>query len=131
MQYGMERIGSVIGVIMINEIVMYGELIMFGLVAFVREVYHPWMSLVLVIVLTLIVLLIVHSVLMGIFNKSIRWYHKALYWLPVIKTIGIDRFRHGHKIGAVWGLEEGYKLLGNPKKLKRRKILKALEMAGI
>jgi len=116
---------------MINEIVIYSESIMFGMVAFVREAYHLWVSLAFVVALALIVLLILYSVLMGLFNKSLRWYHKVLYWLPVIKIIGDVQFRKGHKIGAVWGLEEGCSLSGNPKKLKQRKIVRALERAGI
>ena len=116
---------------MVDTVVMYGEMIMFGLVAFLRDVYHPWMALVVVCVLVLLVMLVVHSVAMGIFNKSIRWYHKVLYWLPVIKTIGIDRFRHGHKIGAVDGITEGYNLKGSRKKLKRGKVVKAFERLGV
>ena len=116
---------------MIDIVVMYGEAMAFGLVAFLREVYQPWMALVIVGILALLVLLIVYSILMGLFNKSLRWYHKALYWLPVVKHIGSLQFRKGHKIGAVWGLQEGYKLLGNPKKLKQRQIVRALKKAGI
>ena len=116
---------------MIDNIVMYGELIMFGVVAFLRESYQTWMAIALVGVLALMALLFVYSVLMGIFNKSLRWYHKVLYWLPVIAFIGNVQFRKGHKIGAVWGLQEGHKLSGNPKKLKQRVIVRALKKAGI
>lgn len=59
-------------------------------------------------------------------------YHNLLYRLPVIKTIGRIQFMRGNKLGATWGLEEGYRLGGGRgSKLKQRKIARALKHAGL
>ena len=117
---------------MIDNLVMYGELIIFGVINYLHRVYQPWMAVAVVAVLALMALLFVYSVLMQLFNHSQRWYHKVLYLLPAVKSCGQWMFRKGHRVGAVWGFEEGYKSKGiSPKKLKHGKIVRALERAGM
>ncbi len=76
--------------------------------------------------------LLAYVLLASLFNETIYWYHKWLYRLPVIKFIGKNQFKRGHRFGATWGLEEGHKLgSGGSRKLPQRKIKRALERAGM
>jgi len=107
------------------------ELYLFRLMDFMKQIYEPWMALAMGAILIIIMLGLIGSVIMWIFNDKLRWYHRMFYWLPVIKLIGTQQFRRGHRTGAEWGLGEGYILGSGGKKLKQRKIARALIKAGI
>ena len=76
-------------------------------------------------------MLFVFVVAMWIFNHKVRWYHKALYWVPIIKFIGINQYKRGYYMGAREGLVKGAEIGNSGKKhLKQRKLSRALEQTG-
>jgi len=75
--------------------------------------------------------LVLYVLISWAFNQSVCWYHRLLYMLPVIKFLGTRQFRRGHRAGAIFGYDEGYTAGSKGKKMKQRKIERALKRAGI
>lgn len=117
----------------IDGIQEYSEQILFSIVEAMRNAYAPWMALALAGVAGVFALLTIYFILMWAFNHKQRWYHKVIYWFPVVKSCGNWMFRKGHGVGAVWGYEQGYKSNSGRgvKKLKHGKIVRALKNAGM
>ncbi|MCK4579132.1 MAG: hypothetical protein KAU50_10105 [Candidatus Marinimicrobia bacterium] len=63
-------------------------------------------------------------------GARVRWYPHVLYRLPVIKTIGKFQYARGHRLGARWGLGEGYQLM-TKRRLSQRQIERAMKRAGV
>lgn len=63
--------------------------------------------------------------------EVMRWYHRLFYAIPIVQDLGLYQMRRGHHRGASWGLEEGHRLAGNPKKMSQRKIARAMKGAGV
>ena len=58
------------------------------------------------------------------------WYHRILYWIPAIKTIGQRQYLRGVKWGSDWGVREGFNMVKAKGKLSQRKINRAVERSG-
>jgi len=61
-------------------------------------------------------------------KRRMRWYHRLIYRIPVVKSIGKYQCRKCLRAGAAWGLEEGARLVG--KRISQRKIRRAMDKCG-
>ena len=66
-----------------------------------------------------------------IYYTEMRWYHRLLYAIPVIRSIGASQFRRGHSAGAKWGLEEGHNLATKHRRVSQRDIVRAVQSCGV
>ena len=61
----------------------------------------------------------------------IRWYHKLLFRIPIIRTCTDAQLRHGYKEGVLKGATELSKVDGKHRNLSQRKLKRVLARAGI
>ncbi len=67
-------------------------------------------------------------------QPRLRWYHRLLYRLPVVRTIGYHRYMDGYDKGIDNGIEAGINTglasRGKKGKVKQREITRARNHAG-